>query len=320
MNFRNLVKLALLGTVAPIALSGVLSTGASAATTHNGTSNGPVTEAGETIGLALGAALPQGLYFVDTASVVHQSGNAGNKGVVADVFVNIPVVAWSTPWDVLGGHVEAYAALPEAALVERTSSNTTLGTNGLYNPALLIGAAWALPYNLHFSNFVGGYAPVGGQAGFAGANATNHVWTFNERFSLTYLNDGWNATMNGIYGTSTKDTNAQDVQAGGAGLACNVGNCQRADYLNLDFNLLKSIGKWDVGPVGYYNTSLSETSDFLGGARTIALGGFAGYNFGGISAQAYITTSVGNNSYNTFNNEDTRVFLRFIVPLGIGGK
>jgi hypothetical protein len=70
-----------------------------------------VTEAGETIGLGLGAPLPVGLYFLDASSYISRS----NKPDIS-AFVNIPVVAWSTPWTAFGGRVEAYAAFPEDIL------------------------------------------------------------------------------------------------------------------------------------------------------------------------------------------------------------
>src|SRR5208282_398599 len=71
---------------------------------------GSVTQPGETVGIALGAPLPEGVYFVDTGSVGGYRGVDDDKGGLA---VNIPVLAWSTPWSFLGGRIEAYAALPE---------------------------------------------------------------------------------------------------------------------------------------------------------------------------------------------------------------
>ena len=334
MKIRSLIKFALLASVAPLALStSAFAAGAAGGVNgvlNTGTSSGPVTEAGETIGLGLGAALPQGIYFVDTSSIVHSEGASGGAGKNLDVLVNIPVLAWSTPWDLLGGHVEMYGALPEAALEERTNAGNTfaagigssVASNGMYNPAFLIGEAWALPYHLHFSNFIGGYAPVGSQAGFAGANATNNVWTFNERFALTYLNDGWNGTVHGIWGTSTKDTSSHDYNNyngnyGGtvAGTACSVQACQRADYLNLDVTLVKTLGKWTVGPVGYYTGDTSRTSDQLQGNREIAAGAFAGYAFGGINVETYLTHDLVASLGHLTGGEDTRFFLRFVAPL-----
>ncbi len=307
-NMKTVMATAAIGAVSLVALNSAAFAG--------GTSAGPVTEAGETIGLALGAALPQGVYFIDTASVVHNPGTSANgtKSATLDVLVNIPVVAWSTPWDVLGGHVEAYAALPEAA-VDSTNLGASKpfgGSAGLYNPALLIGEAWNLGNDFHFSNFIGGYAPVH-QPGFALANATNDVWTFNERAALTYLGNGLNLTAHAIYGHSTATTNSYETNA--AGVSCAVSSCQRADYLNIDFTALKSFGKWDLGPVGYYTTDLTRTSDSAMGNKQIALGGFAGYNFGPVSAQAYVTHDVLASEGHLLGGQDTRFFGRLVIPL-----
>jgi hypothetical protein len=66
-----------------------------------------VTQPGETVGLASGAPLPQGLYFVNT-------GDRGRRSDPADtsVGVDIPVLAWSTPWTILGGRVQFLIAGP----------------------------------------------------------------------------------------------------------------------------------------------------------------------------------------------------------------
>src|SRR6202040_2103625 len=58
---------------------------------------GSVTQPGETVGVAAGTPLPEGLYFVN-------AGNWGNRrGVDTAAGVDIPVVAWSTPWTIFGG-------------------------------------------------------------------------------------------------------------------------------------------------------------------------------------------------------------------------
>ena len=83
---------------------------------------GSVTQPGETVGLAVGAPLPQGLYFVNT-------GDWGNRsGVDTSVGVTIPVLAWSTPWTILGGRVQFLLAGP---LVEVGVHHTDLPSRGL---------------------------------------------------------------------------------------------------------------------------------------------------------------------------------------------
>jgi hypothetical protein len=243
---------------------------------------GSVTETGETLGLALGAALPEGVYFLDTSSYISRE----NKPHI-DAIVNIPVIAWSTPWTAFGGRIEAYAAVPQDMLNVGGQHSS-----GFYNDALLVGEAWDLGHGLNFSNFVGGYAPMN-----ARGLATNN-WVFNERAALTYMVNGWNLTAHVIYGVVGKDlqTNLQDTP----------------DYLNYDLTAVKTIGKWTLGPVAYGSTDLSSLGGGYVRQRQFAMGGFVGYDFGPLSLQFYVTHDVTETGY---TGEDTRAYLRWVVPL-----
>ncbi|MGA7334383.1 MAG: transporter, partial [Pseudolabrys sp.] len=59
---------------------------------------GSVTQPGETVGLASGAPLPEGLYFVNTGDWGNRTGNPAGTSLGVD----IPVLAWSTPWTIFG--------------------------------------------------------------------------------------------------------------------------------------------------------------------------------------------------------------------------
>jgi hypothetical protein len=246
---------------------------------------GSLTQAGETSGLALGAALPEGIYFVNTASYGTVRGLPG-----ADLFVNIPVIAWSTPWTLFGGRIEAYTAAPEVA-----EGGRGFYVRAVYNPALLVGAAWNLGGGFHFSNFVGGYAPVQNVLG-----AAHNSWIFNERFALTYLANGWNLTAHGIVGI------AGNTQTSG------LSGQYQPDYFNLDLTAIKTIGKWELGAVGFYSTDINKPYARYAQQSQFALGGLVGYNFGGITLQAYVTRDVYQSNYGSY---ETRGWLRAIVPL-----
>lgn len=243
---------------------------------------GSVTEAGETVGLALGAPLPEGWYFLDTASYISREGKPD-----IEAFVNIPVVAWSTPWTLAGGRIEAYAAFPQDIL--NVGGNYS---SGFYNDALLIGEAWDFGNGLNFSQFFGGYGPMD-----AGGLATNS-WVFNSRTALTYLKDDWNLTVHVIYGVLSKDQRT-DIQVS-------------PDYVNYDLTAVKTFGKWTVGPVGYGSADVSSIHTGYVEQSQFALGGFVGYNFGPITWQFYITHDVTETGY---TGEDTRAFMRWVVPL-----
>ena len=66
---------------------------------------------GERAGLDLATPLPEGVYFVDIAGV----GNWRDavKGADSNFSYNVPIVAWSTPWNILGAHVQFLVAAPE---------------------------------------------------------------------------------------------------------------------------------------------------------------------------------------------------------------
>jgi len=243
---------------------------------------GSVTEGGETLGLALGAPLPPGFYFLDTSSYISRS----NKPDISAI-VNIPVIAWSTPWTLLNGRIEAYSGLAEDML--------NVGGNhsaGLYNIPLLVGEAWNLGHGLNVSHFIGGYTPMN-----SGGLATNN-WVFNDRVAVTYLVDGWSFTAHVIYGAVSRDLqgHGQDTP----------------DYINCDLTTVKTIGKWTLGPVAYGSRDLSSLGNGYTRQGQLAMGGFVGYDFGRVALQFYATHDVVQTGY---TGEDTRVFMRWIVPV-----
>jgi hypothetical protein len=71
---------------------------------------GSVTQPGETIGLAAGAPLPEGVYFVNTLNWGVRQGENGKADVTLGV--NIPVVAWATPAKIAGARFQLLGALP----------------------------------------------------------------------------------------------------------------------------------------------------------------------------------------------------------------
>jgi hypothetical protein len=257
---------------------------------------GSLTQPGETVGIAIGAPLPEGVYFVDTGSY----GSFRVLGDSSDALVNIPVLAWSTPWTFLGGRIEAYTAAPEVA-VGRTPPNTAF-ISAIYNPALLVGEAWSLGNGWNFSSWVGGYAPVDNELG-------QDYWTFNYRGAVTYNADNWDLTAHVIYGIRG------DNLAGGP-----LHNVKVApDYVNLDLTATKTLGKWEVGVVGFGSWDVSGTFDPLYQKQSqFAVGGLVGYNFTGISLQAYLTRDVFTDNY--FNADgskayETRFWTRLVIPL-----
>src|ERR1700757_5429099 len=78
---------------------------------------GSVTQPGETVGIAAGAPLPQGLYFANTAD-----WGCRNTDPSSCLGITIPIVTWSTPWTFLGN---ISGSLKGTSRVASTTSITT---------------------------------------------------------------------------------------------------------------------------------------------------------------------------------------------------
>lgn len=73
---------------------------------------GSTTPPGERVGLDLATPLPEGVYFVSTGSIGNwRDAPAGSPSTFA---YDVPIIAWSTPWNIFGGHVQLLAAAPAA--------------------------------------------------------------------------------------------------------------------------------------------------------------------------------------------------------------
>jgi len=240
---------------------------------------GSVTQPGETVGLAAGAPLPEGLYFVNTA-------DWGNRDTVdVSLGVTIPVLAWSTPWTFLGARVQFLGAAP---LVEEGIDHTNY-LKGVFNPFLGGQLAWDLGNGFGFSYALGAYFGVKSEVAFDSTS-------LNQRFGLSYTGNSWNLTANVIYGIQFDQ------------LTTTV----NPDFVNVDLTATKKIGKWEIGPVAFGSSDVSDP--FAGYQRQsqVAIGGLVGYDFGPLTLQTYVTHDVFERNYGGF---DTRVWGRVIIPL-----
>jgi hypothetical protein len=252
---------------------------------------GSVTQPGETVGGSQGAPLPPGLYFIDTLNwgTRDVGGAVGKVGVG----VNIPVVAWSTPWKIFGGRLLFAAAAPSVEVgitgpIQGGFVGAASYKEGWYNPFFGGGLAWDLGGGLGFSYLLGVYPSVHTPVGFDSTS-------LNQRFALSYTANGWNLTGNLIYGNHL-DTNVNP------------------DYLNIDLTATKKFGKWELGAVGFGSTDLNQpVFDTTGKQSQFALGGLVGYNFGPVIMQTFLTRDVSQTNYGGF---DTRIWSRVIIPLG----
>ncbi|MBI3699718.1 MAG: transporter [Afipia sp.] len=302
----------------------------------------PVLPAGSTAGLAMGAPLPQGVYFINTATFLERSASVANPALagaggtpVIDAAVNIPMAVWSTPWTVLGARVEVMATVPYLAV--GTAPNSGLGATGagtsswsrdFYNPAGMVGLAWDLGGGWSFSNFVGAFAPTSNFTSNYTGLGGNYT-TFMESANLAYNQGSWSASANFFYshsGTNGSNTAATLIALGAPN---NIGIRTQPDTAQIDFAITNHINKWELGLVGYGSADLGNPSGtrlvaalgtglgtpsgaFNAKQSQFALGGLVGYNFGPVITQFYVTRDIAETNYSGY---DTRIWSRVIVPL-----
>jgi hypothetical protein len=268
---------------------------------------GSVTQPGETIGIAAGAPLPPGLYVVNTGDWGCRNRSRGLEDVCLGV--DIPVLAWSTPWHIVGGRLQFLFASPllEAGVAAGPFNDASY-TAGWYNPLASVQLAWDLGGGWGFSYLFGAYFGV--DSGTAWSDTS-----INQRFAVSYTGNNWNLTANLIWGIHTDSTTdhpqlspcpAPAFSGFGGDFGCNP------DFLNLDLTATKKFGKWELGPVAFGSWDVSSPVHGFPHQSQFALGGLVGYDFGPVILQAYVTTDVVQRNYDGY---DTRLWTRVILPL-----
>ena len=255
----------------------------------------------ETCGVALGAPLPEGVFFVDLENYGKRDGQANRLGV------NIPITAWSTPFSFYNTRLEVLAAIPVFTHIDGPALNRV----DLYSQALIFVLA---------HDFGNGFnaAVLGGPRSQDNFTQAGRGILADIRGSISYVKDGFNATVTANYGGNLggKTTAFNAFGQGIAGFD---------DNIFFDGTITKKFGKFEIGVVGYYQTDLNGP---LVRQRSAAVGGLVGYDFGKFTLQAYATREIfvaqggfglgqgvfGNTAASN-RDYDTRGYLRLIVPL-----
>jgi len=272
-----------------------------------------VTQPGETVGLNVGAPLPQGWYAINTVDWGCRNTNPQHTCTG----LTIPVIAWSTPWTLFGARVQLLAAWPAVEVgVQRTSSpvGTLQGDyfNGMYNPAVFGQLAWDLGYGWGFSYLLGAYFDYSSPVAWSDTS-------INQRFALSYTANDWAATVNVIWGIHTESVTdraqlspcpASVAVVSPTGLGCNP------NFINVDLTIGHSFGKWQVAWVGFGSSDLNEPVLGYQKQSQFATGGLLGYDFGPVVLQGYITTDVYEKNY---GGRDIRGWARIVLPLNVAG-
>ncbi len=270
-------------------------------------------------GLAAGALPPKGLYFVmnnywgafkDYTSN-HDNGNRLN------VLVEAPILLWNPGIKLLGADYSAAIAQPFDYTDFGTPGSSNPGHWGTFNTLLMpVMMSWGLPYHFHVKGSFGVWLDDASSSPSASAQpshgtlgAGNAFTTFEPGLGVSWLNDGWNASAQMYYDTSTADNN--HLYADGS-----TGTYQSGDQIAVDYTLTKTIKKWTVGLNGFQLNQLQRDQEKgVATAGTVAMswgvGPTVGYQFGGINLALNYTHDVV-----VHNDVGGDIFnLRAIVPL-----
>ena len=259
---------------------------------------GSVTQPGETVGVAAGAPLPQGIYVVDTTD--WGCRNTNPEGTC--IGVTIPVYAWSTPWTILGGRLQFLAATPALDV----GVNDTFYKAGWYNPLVSGQLAWDLSNYWSFSYLLGAYIDVNSPTAFSSTS-------LNQRFALSYTGYGWNLTANAIWGIQFNQVTSNPQLSGCPVSPAFPNNGCNPNFINVDLTATHKFGKWEAGWVGFYSSDLSTPVPGYLKQSQFAMGGLVGYDFGRVILQGYLTSDVYQKNY---GGTDVRGWARIIIPLG----
>ena len=251
---------------------------------------------GETMGLALGAPLPEGVFVNELESYGKRDGQGARLGV------NVPIIAWSTPFTFYDTRLEVLYAAPF------THIDGALNRVDAYSQGLLF--AFAHDFGNGFNGVViaGPRSPDNFTQAGRGAAA-------DIRAAISYVKDGYNATVSFNYGGNFGGKFVPG--AGYFGLGFN-------DNIFVDYTLTKTIGKFTFGVVGDTYTDIGGPNPIRPGGALV--GGLVGYDFGPVILNAMVTREVavraggyGLGPGNT-NGKETRGWLRVIIPLYVAPK
>jgi hypothetical protein len=312
-RLRNIV----LGGIAALAIGGVAG---SAQAMETGTFQNRLN--GATIGLPLGALPPAGLYtgletayLGMTAGATNSGASAGNQCVgIGTKCAVLPALAQAVPllwvpgWNFLGASygasvVQAFYNFETCGVPGATCGGGSpivgggfVFANTFINPITLswnMGGGWFVSAAFNFTPPDGTRAY--GPAGFSFTPNPDY-WTFEPALAISYLGPGWVLSGNFFY-----DINSQSLGTCCAGTKITSGNA-----LYGDLTALWKFGKWEIGPVGYFEVQTSNDTgpcvpapgvSLCGNYSTAAAGALVGYDFGPVDLQVWVTDQfVGQNT------------------------
>jgi hypothetical protein len=270
-------------------------------------------------GAVTGAVPDEGLFFINTTSVVSGSsfdthGNSTSTHVTA--FVDIPELAWAPGIKVLGANYLMAIAEPldYTSLTGIGGTNSGFGSGGAFatviTPARL---SWSLPGDFYIAARTDIYIPDGGYSNpithTVGNITSLDQFVFEPSLALSWLHDGWNVSLKAY-----TDVNLQNMD----------NNYQSGDVFGTEETVAKTFGKWTLGVTGFTQNQITNDTGsdvaLINGAQAAldghnitnyGVGPLFGYNFGNV-----IFTAWYNETFGTVNGTGGGLFFTSItIPL-----
>ena len=270
---------------------------------------------GQTLGLTVAKNPPPGLYLTNRlawydAQLRDDQGRAMGQHVIARS--EAVQLTWVPGWRILGASYKTFVNVP---FVDQTVTRTSpaAGRMGRYHSSGLadpkvqpLDLTWDVGDGWHVGAGLGVYLPVGTWDSGADINIGQHFWTVEPGLSLTYLQDGWHASLHVLY-----DVNAE-----------NPNNHYRSgDQMFVNATLTRSLSGWEVGPVAYGQKQVTGdennggASTFRGTtaepSRQVGIGLLATHALGPAKVTAFVTRDV--DARNTLGGD--KFWLNLSLPL-----
>lgn len=267
---------------------------------------------GATQGLPLGALPPPGLYGsfgLNSTGLPPGNAGKGNQTIpgsaIAPAFGYGVSLLWVPGWTFLGASYGAsivqgaYLATAEFSVnppFAVSSVNSQLANTNI-TP---IDLSWNLGHGWFVAAALTIVPPDGSRWGstFASVDLNPDYWTIAPGWAVSYLDANWLASANFRYdiNTASRGVTMAAPFLGGAGNGFVSGN-----ELFGDFTALYKVGKWQFGPVGYFEAQTTVdkpgggvacTPAICGFQSQVAVGALVGYDFGPVAVQLWFDDTV----------------------------
>jgi hypothetical protein len=253
------------------------------------------TKAGSFIGASAGMP-PPGIYMFNQI-FTYQTNLVGPNApdhFGRQVNVDVQGFIFVPGWTFLGATYDALIVQPFVQV--NLSNPANVNVEGVFNTYIVpIELSWTKIGGTGFAvkTGLGIYLPDGTTQGITGTgNVGAPYWTFQPELALSWLSGGWNLTAFIYDEINTANTRT---------------NYTTGDIFHVDWTATYTIGKWTLGPVGYFYAQISDDKCPIGICtafhplgtlgntsrfQVVGIGGLLEYNFGPATASVWVTQDV----------------------------